>query len=622
METAGPDKLGVGTYYAATGQRKGLPDGTVAPFPRARFLQFCTALKVQSRDYGMLPLRLLQSQMYALDEICRALDNGITTILILKNRQAGISTLLLAIDLFWAFEYSGLLGQIITQDEAARDNFRNQMEVFLGGLPKGYQVPKKTGNRLMFVFKNLSLFRFLIAGTRQSTNKLGRSGGSNFTHATEVAFWGSEADIASMMQTLSELYPHRLYVFESTANGFNHWEEMCEVAKDSPAQHFIFVGWWRDERNEFASTHPLYLKYMPTGRRTPLTPLERKRVKRVKELYGFDITSGQIAWYRFHLENKCKNDQAMMDQEQPWTDDDAFVSTGAQFFSDEGLTDQMRAAKQTMCMPFVFKLTRRFEEIDLLRSSIHRADLKLWEMPSPWGDYTIGHDPAFGTGGDNAAISVMRGYADACVQVAEFTSNTASPHQQAWVLAFLAGLYKNCMVNLELTGPGGGVLRELDVIRERTAEMPVDADPDLHNCLAHMRTFLYRRQDHFGGGVVKHWQMTWGLKDNLMTMFKTGVETGECQIRSLACLAEMQRTVVTEDTKSVKAAGSFHEDRVIAGALAFYAWHEWRRKPMIAQQLTMERAEQIEAQGGEDPVEGLVRRFLSKQKISLHKDQA
>ena len=41
----------------------------VAPFPRARFLKFLSRLKVQSKDFGLVPFKLLGSQIYILDEI-------------------------------------------------------------------------------------------------------------------------------------------------------------------------------------------------------------------------------------------------------------------------------------------------------------------------------------------------------------------------------------------------------------------------------------------------------------------------------------------------------------------------------------------------------------------------
>ncbi len=84
-------------------ERFELQSSAVAPFPRAKFLQFLKQLKVQSKDYGLVPFKLLGSQRYLLDQIEQGMAEGITVFYILKNRQAGISTFLLALDLFWAF---------------------------------------------------------------------------------------------------------------------------------------------------------------------------------------------------------------------------------------------------------------------------------------------------------------------------------------------------------------------------------------------------------------------------------------------------------------------------------------------------------------------------------------
>ena len=121
-------------------ERFELRSSAVAPFPRAKFLAFMKQLKVQSKDYGLVPFRLLGSQQYLLDEICTALDNGITVIYVLENRQAGISTFLLALDLFWAFEHKGLLGVFITHEEGSRDDFRSAIEVFFAETPKTHKV--------------------------------------------------------------------------------------------------------------------------------------------------------------------------------------------------------------------------------------------------------------------------------------------------------------------------------------------------------------------------------------------------------------------------------------------------------------------------------------------------
>src|SRR5580692_1620385 len=111
----------------------------VAPFPRARFEQFASKIKVQSKDYGLVPFKLLGSQRYILDEIEKGLAEGITTFVILKARQLGASTFFLVLDQFWAFEHKGLLGVLIVHKEEARDDFRAAIEVFFAETPKTHR---------------------------------------------------------------------------------------------------------------------------------------------------------------------------------------------------------------------------------------------------------------------------------------------------------------------------------------------------------------------------------------------------------------------------------------------------------------------------------------------------
>lgn len=615
-----PIRRGARVKKVLPASRGGALDGSVQPFPRERFLQFCSKLKIQSRDYGLIPFKLNGTQLYMLDEICAGLAEGITFFVVLKDRQSGVSTFFLALDLFWAFEYKGILGVFATHEEGSRDQFRAQIDLYIQTLPKQFRVGENTNNRAMLVLKNTSLFRYLVAGGRTTTNKLGRSGGTNYAHMTEVAFWGSSEDIASLMQTFSHIYPHRFYVCESTANGFNHYEEMWQTALQSPSQRAIFSGWWRDERKEFSELHPNYKFYMPKGVATPLTTRETRGIAEVKEQYGFDINAGQIAWYRWHLENNCGSDQQQMDQEQPWTPDDAFQATGSKYFVNECLTRQFKAARGYLCMPFMVKVTDKWQDTEIRATNRPDiANLKIWEEPSRWGKYTIGVDVAFGSSPDNdlTVISVWRVWADRAVQVAELATAEISTYQCAWLVAYLGGLYKDCMVNLEITGPGQDVLKELDRVKQWAREMTGPEGADLRNVLSRMKEFLYRRADSFGSNIVRQWKTSpgpSGTKTLLMSRYKNYIELDIAQPRSLALIEEMRRIRI--DGGSIEA-DSGHDDRVIAAALAVYAWGEWRLPELRAQGWTYERAQAIERQGGEAPVDGLVRKFLQAQKISV-----
>src|SRR5215472_9061445 len=113
-----------------------LPKLQVAAFPRARFLEWCKGLRINTKDFGVVPFRLLGTQSYILEEIISGLEQGISTFVILKARQLGCSTFFIALDLFWAFEHGGLSGAFATHTDQSKELFRNIIKLFFAHLPK------------------------------------------------------------------------------------------------------------------------------------------------------------------------------------------------------------------------------------------------------------------------------------------------------------------------------------------------------------------------------------------------------------------------------------------------------------------------------------------------------
>ena len=595
----------------------------VAPFPRARFLKFASKIKVQSRDYGLMLFKMLGSQLYILDEICAGLEEGITVFVILKGRQLGSSTLFLLIDLFWAFEHGGLLGVFLTHQEGSREDFRTAIDVFFSETPKGFLVKYTHHNRNMLVLKNGSKFRYLVAGTSENRRGgLGRSGAANYVHSTETAFYGNGDDVNEFRSQVSSLYAHRLQIYETTANGFNWFWDFWELARKDPTKRCIFVGWWRDERNQLPLDHPFFDKYMPDGIKTKLSPLERKRIREVREAYKFEISIQQVAWYRWHLESEKEGDQSLMDQEFPWTEDDAFQATGSKFFTAEALTTCTREAKKHPFKVYRYKLGMRFEEIALQQTMDARAPLRVWEEASKFGYYVMGCDPAYGSSdeADRTVMSVWRCYADCMVQVAEFCSTEPSTYQAAWVLAHLAGYYGICwlMPILEITGPGQSVFDELEKVRKLAAEIrPTQDDPTpaIRNILGNMKHYMYRRIDTLGASLVYQWRSTEELKQRMMNSFKNGVELGRVVPRSIPLLEEMRRIV--NDGGHIGGEGRAKDDRVIGAALAYQAWSSWCQPKLKGMGLTLKRASEIDEVGGPGPLDRLIVNFLKKQNIRV-----
>lgn len=600
----------------------------VAPFPRKKFLAFIGQLKIQSKDFGLIPFKLLGSQIYLLDQLCKALDDGITDILVLKNRQAGITTFLIALDMFWAWEHKGLLGTFIIHKEEARDDWRSTIEIFYDEIPRKARVGGQLvrfkpeilhHNRNILAFKNGSRFRYLIAGTAENRKGgLGRSGASNYTHMTEAAFYGNDDDVMAFESSTSSIYPHRLNIQESTANGFNWWEEQWTEALRSKTKRCIFIGWWRDERNQFSTDHPFYSYFMPD--RT-ITKLERERVRAVKSEYGFDISLQQIAWYRWHLAEKKSSDQSLMDQENPWTSDDAFQATGSKYFHSADLTAAIREARKILFQPYRYRMGNKWESIQVVSHPYRDAELKIWQQASRYGYYVVSCDPAYGSSdsADSNVIQVWRCFADDDMeQVAEFASSSLSMYQTAWVLAHLAGFYgqRESRVILELNGPGKAVFAELQQVQRDLRTMAPTADNyELRNCLNRMHHFFYKRIDSLGGGdMVYQFVTTENLKAMIMARFKDAFELGRLKVRSVPMLEEMRRII--NDCGHISAEGSAHDDRVIAGAMAHEAYNRYMRARLNGMRMTRRHSDDIEKNHGESQLHRIVTGFLKRQNIA------
>jgi Terminase large subunit, T4likevirus-type, N-terminal len=595
---------------------------TVAPFPREKFLQFLSQLKVQSKDYGLVPLKLLGSQRYILDQICEGLAQGVTTFVILKSRQLGSSTFFLALNLFWHFNHKGLLGVFLVHKEEARDDFRAAIEVFFAETPKGFLVRYVRHNRNMLILKNGSKFRYLIAGTSEvRKGGLGRGGAANYVYSTETAFYGSGDDLAEFRSQTSSIYPHRLQIYETTANGFNHFYTMWDDAKRDPTKWTIFLGWWMDERNQLAVDHPFFSRFMPDGINSTVSALEKRRVKMVRDEYAFEISLQQIAWYRWHLASEKDGDQAMMDQEFPWTEEDAFQATGSKFFTVESLTSAMREAKKQPFQPFRYRLTDKFEETTVQQAKDSRAELRIWENASPFGYYALGCDPSYGSSdeADRSVVSVWRCFSDCMIQVAEFCTPNISTYRCAWVLAHLAGYYGKTWIMpvLEISGPGQAVFDEIQKVQRLSQEIRLQQDAhNIRNVLANMKHFFYRRIDSpAGGSLVYHWQTTEMLKRRMMHQYKNGFELGRVIVRSVPLLEEMRRIV--NDEGHIGAEGRAKDDRVMAAALAYQGWNSWAQPRLRGMGMTLSKSLEVDEKGGTEPVDRLIVNFMKKMNIDV-----
>ena len=520
---------------------------------------------------------LMGTQRYLMEEVSRGLSEGVHRFVVLKGRQQGITTICIALDLYWAMKNSGMSGSLVTHDEDARDMFKTTMEMYIDGLPTRFKVPVAAHNRTQLVFKNRSKLAYQVAGTRKNS-KLGKGKGLTYLHGTEVGEWGDEEGFASLQASMSESHPDRLELYESTAQGFNFFCDLWDRAADSTSMRQIFIGWWRNEayRKEVGSNE--YRVYWD-GK---LLPEERKWVREIADEYGYEIQPEQIAWWRWTL-NENIGDQELMYQNHPPTAAYAFIASGQNFFSTARLSDEMKLIKKSPSPDlFRFVLRDNFEDCDITETIKKHANLMVWQHVEPNALYVLGADPAYGSSdwADRFCCSVWRCYADGMEQVAEFCTESCNTYQFAWVMLYLAGYYRNTMINLEINGPGQAVWQEIQSMKRMAGSNPKNpvAQKILH-VLANLQNYLYKRLDGFNRPSAYHWKSSPDTKERMLNFYKDNFERGSSLVRSAGLIEEMQKVVREEG--QLGAPGRGKDDRVIAAGLAHVAWVDYVRNQCI-----------------------------------------
>lgn len=588
-------------------------------FDLKAFYRFCNALKIDTKEQGEIYLgrSLLGTQTMAINEIAAGMEQGKRSFVTLKCRQIGISTISLAFDLFWIFKYKAISGMLVTHDEPSRDQFRVTLDMYFDGLPERYKQRRLINNRNAMIFANKSRLQFRVAGTRKTGGGgLGRSAAIPFLHATEVSSWGDPEGLKSLQSSLAEANPLRFYHYESTARGFNHYYDMWEEAKKSITQKAIFISWWANQFYRAPRHSDIWKAYW--GIKGRPTADEREWIREVKALYDADINDEQMAWWRWKMTESIGDELTMM-QEFPPTENHAFIATGSQFFTASSISDGYKR-ERSYDRPRYFRVQigTHFSDTVLLATPEKLATLRIWEEPVPKGVYVLGADPAYGSSewADRFCCSVWRCYSDRLVQVAEFVDPDMATYSFAWVLAYLAGAYEPCLVNLEINGPGQGVLSELQNMKRafiaagREGNSGRDART-LMNVTRNISSYLYRRLDSFNGAGAMHTLMGHEMKERMLNTFRDYYERGFIEVKSRGLLDEM-KSIVREGGAAPAAPSRAKDDRVIAASLACLAWNDQQRTRLITQNATYELVTQAESGPTAGVVDRLVTNYLTK----------
>lgn len=606
----------------------------------AAFYEFLNRCYVNSKDAGRICLgqNLYDGQKRAITAVFDALEADIHKVYFLKSRQLGISTIIRALIIFMLGVHSGLKGAIVFDTDSNKQESRAELEVMIHELPTSLKFPAvASSNRAGLALENNSKVLFMAAGTqkRKTSGTLGRSVGLSIAHLSELCSYDNDEGMEAFEQSLSEEHPDRLYIYESTARGFNKWWERWNDARKDPLHcACVFLGWWSKPSQRIERDSPDWAVY---GEQPP-TALEAAKIKLVEEKYDYLVTPEQLAWVRRKMDPTAQREgdapaefigTALRIGEQPWTEEEAFQQTGSIFFPPEALTDLTNKFVSRKFKTYMFIAGAEFADMRVYpAASSHQVELKVWEEPDPDGSYVLAVDPAFGNNAKNcrSSIQVFRCFSDGVDQVAEYAWPLVTTYQLAWVIAAIMGWYGGGRAEiryiLELNGPGAAVWNELRSLRFKLENMqiPIIEEKGLKNIFQNVRTYMYSRPDSMTAGSNYHFTTTDTLKVTLLERLRDFVTTGIIRVRSIDLISEMR--TVARDEKSIGAPDGMKDDRVLAAALGVHCWEEKVRRGLIASKRSRDTEEARKHLSIMNQVElfnqnNLTNFFKAKQKVRL-----
>ena len=541
-----------------------------------KFPEFCRHLTIDSKEYGVCKLQLWGTQARLIQEVQRGIAEDVRTYVILKGRQDGGSTILLALDLYWLQKFAGLQGTLIADTDKNMVKWRDELNTMYEGLPRGWRQGKEAHNSSLFKWTNRSRLLYQVAGIRNSSGKsapVGQGRGLNYIHAEELGSWADPEQVDRLRVSKAKKHPHRLFFFISTARGYNVFYDMWQDAQRATSVRPIFLGWWMNEQNQ-VERDSMQFKVYGQGK---LTGEERIWTKVVKKLYGVEILPEQIAWWRWQHAEEIP-DEATMHQEHPCLPEHAFQATGSQFMGPARiaeLAEQAKAAHEPEWFSYSFGPTIDDPRTILTESNRSAGQLAIWEDPIDGAPYVVSGDPAYGASvdSDRFCAQVWRADGRRLVQVAEFVNVVMNTKHFAWVLSHLAGVYRNAFLICELTGPGYHVWQEMQDLQTYGWGTANPSSPQVTDLIQGIQHYLWRRADSMRPQWSFQWQSTPRYREALMHQFRSELESGSLVIRSQALVQEC-RDLRNEDG-DIRAHGRAKDDRALAAAMATEAWLRW-----------------------------------------------
>lgn len=411
----------------------------------------------------------------------------------------------------------------------------------------------------------------VIVGAGNQKTTLGQGMNVDIAHLTELSTWEFpdyiDADLLPAFN--SSRKHHSVILMESTGAGAkgNWFHDHFQAAWHKESSfNAIFAAWFLRPNNRLDASATEF-KESTLG-----------MAERVKRESGLELDREQMAFYQITRRDfEAKDKLDVFFQEYPSTVEEAFQTGLRSVFPIDVRARVRDGVKKPIAVFEVNLETKKLRKVNLESWLADESGTKydntlvMWDLPSKGSMYVCAVDASYGVGKDNAAIEVLRVGTTRSKdeQVAEWCGdiNNLDLAKVAWVIGHV---YRDVEMDLpaimavECNLGSPGTVTQVELQR-----------------MGYPNFYIGRRATKTDADFERDygWWTTAKTRPLITDAFKTYVIRGDVQINSIKLVEEMNAFVDNPRKDGtlrhhLAAAPGYHDDRIMAIAIALYVAHE------------------------------------------------
>ncbi len=409
-------------------------------------------LSIKTKKMELIPLKPNDTQV-SINEIIKDLQKQGKPIRlwILKARQEGVSTDIEAIIYSYTSQRANVNSLIMADEKDHANNLFEMSKLYHEMLEKEHPflAPKlKKSNEKKLEFEGIH--SQIIIATAENL-EAAKSHTFQLVHLSECAFFRAlKAIMSDLNQTVPDL-PGTMIIGETTANGMeDFYDEWIRAIQGKTSWIPVFIPWF---------ALPEYSMPLQNGEFYPIKGInfdtdmsEYSFFNQEKELKKeYDLTDEQLNWRRYAIINKCNGDLTIFNREYPACWQDAFQTSGKNFFNNQAMAKQIK--HRPIKTGEIFQ-----EQMDYTFRSLPEGRIKIYETPKKQEQYIVTIDASEAVGQDEGSIYVHNVRLN---QTAAVVNGQYPPEDLAHMGIMIANYYNKCMIAPENKGYGYMVCQQI-----------------------------------------------------------------------------------------------------------------------------------------------------------------